>query len=176
MYDGNLYRRTAGVLQFAPAEDERIIIMEGLHNEIGHWDFATTYQIITDGFWWSTMRPDIAHFVRSCDPYQKTDPPERRSPYGEITVSGLFQTWSIDFAGPLKETEDGNRYLLLAVEQMSCWPIACAIGTEIFNGAGVINCVIDKICWLYGNPVRIVCDGDSNFDNGAVRLCIISGY
>ena len=41
MYDGNLYRRTANGLRFIPAEEERIIIMEGLHNEIDRWNFAT---------------------------------------------------------------------------------------------------------------------------------------
>ncbi len=138
--------------------------MEGLHEEIGRWDFATTYKIVSDRFWWPRTRPDIAHFVRSCDPSQKTNPP-----YGKIPVSGLFYTWSIGFGSPLKETEDDNKYLLFAVEHMSCWPAASAIGTEMFNGAGVIKFVQEQISRLYGNPVRIVRDGGSKFDNGAVR-------
>ncbi len=81
----------------------------------------------------------------------------------------LFRTWSIDFGGPLKETGAGNKYLLRAVEHMSCCPVARAIGTEMFNGAGFIKFVEEKIFWLYGNPVRIVSDGYSKFDNKAVR-------
>ena len=81
------------------------------------------------------MGPDIAHFVRSCDLYQKTNPSEQSSPYGKIPVSGLFHTCSIDFACPLKETEAGNKYLLLAVEHISCWQVACAISTEMVNRA-----------------------------------------
>ncbi len=51
---------------------------------------------------------------------------------------------------------------------MSCWPVACAIGTEMFNGAGIIKFVEEHVCLLYGNPVCIVSDRDSKFDNGAV--------
>ncbi len=115
------------------------------------------------------MITDIAHFVRNCDPRQKTNPPEQSCSFGKIPVSGLFHTWSIDFAGPLNETESGNKYLLLAWEQKSCWLVACAIGTEMINRAGVIKFVEEQVCWLRGNPVRIVSDGDSKFDNGAVQ-------
>ncbi len=36
MYEGNLYRRTARGLRFIPAEEEQIVILEGLVDEIGH--------------------------------------------------------------------------------------------------------------------------------------------
>ncbi len=115
------------------------------------------------------MRPDIAHFVRSWDPCQKTNPPEQSIPYGKIRIGSLFHTWSIDFEGPLKETKYGNKHLLLAEEDTSCWPVACAIGKEMFTGAGVIRFVEEQIRWLYGNPVCIVSDGNSKLDIGTVR-------
>ncbi len=71
MYEGKLYRRTAKGLRFIPEEKEQIVIMKSLHNEIGHWDFATAYKIATDRFWWPRMRPDIAHFVRSAIRFRK---------------------------------------------------------------------------------------------------------
>ncbi len=75
MYDYHLYRRTAKGLRFIPAEEERMPIMEGLRDEIGDSAFAATYKIISDRFWWPRMGPDIAYFVRSCDPCQKSNPP-----------------------------------------------------------------------------------------------------
>ena len=50
MHRGDLYRRTAKGLRFVPGEKGRISIMKGLHDEIGHWSFATTYKIISDRF------------------------------------------------------------------------------------------------------------------------------
>ena len=119
MFGRNLFRRTAKGLLFIPAEKERIVILDGLHDEIGYWDLTTTYKIIMDRFLWLRMRPDIPYFVRICDPFQKKNPTEQSSPYGMIPVSGLFHTWCIEIAGPLKKTEAENKYLLLAVEHMS---------------------------------------------------------
>ena len=136
MHDGDLYRRTAKELRFVPGEKARTSIMKGLHDEIGHWSFATTYKIISDRFWWPKIRMDVAHFVRSCDSCQKANPSEPNGPYGRMPVSGLFHTWSIDFAGPLKETTAGNKYILLALQNLSSWPVASAIDTNYFNSKG----------------------------------------
>ena len=86
-----------------------------------------------------------------------------------MPVSGLFHTWSTDFAGPLKETAAGNKYILLAIENLSSWPLASAIAKNRFNSSEIIKFVEEQICQLYGNPIRILSDGDPKFDNAAVR-------
>ena len=169
MHDGDLYRRTAKGLRFVPGEKERISIMKGLKDEIGHWSFAKTYKIISDRFWWPKIRVDAAHFVRSWESCQKTNPAEQNGPYGRMPVSGLFHTWSIDFAGPLRETTAGNKSILVAIENLSSWPVSKAIGTNSSNSSGVIKFVEEQTCQLYGNPRRILSDGDPKFDSAAVR-------
>ncbi len=52
VYEGGRYRRTAKGLLFVPEEQERVTIMEGPHDEIGHLNFTITYKIIADRFWW----------------------------------------------------------------------------------------------------------------------------
>ncbi len=120
MYEEILCRRTAKVLLVIPSKEEWIVIMEGLRGEIGHWNLADTYKIVTDRFWWPRMQPNIAHFVRHCDPFQKANLPEQIGPYGKIPINVSFYTWPIDFAGRLKERKVGNkiicggRYAMLA--------------------------------------------------------------
>ncbi len=114
------------------------------------------------------MRVDAAHFVKSCDECQKANPSEQ-SPHGKHPVSGLFHTLSIHFAGPFSETDSSSRYVLLAVEHLCNWPVASVINPDMFNSIGVIKFVREQICVQYGNPVCVVSDGDSNFDNRAVR-------
>ena len=109
-HDGDLYRRTAKGLRFVTGERGRESIMRGLHNEIRHLSFATTYKVISDRFWWPKILLDVAHFVRSCDYCQKANPTEQNGLYGRVSVSGLFHTWSTDFAGSLKERAAGNKY------------------------------------------------------------------
>ena len=134
MHGGDLYRRTAKVLRFVPGEKARTSIMRGLHDEIGHWSFATPYKIISDRFCWPKIRIAVAHFVRICDSCQKANPSEQNGPSGRMPVYGLFHIWSIDFAGPLKETA-GNKYVLLALENLSSWQLASAMGTNYFNSS-----------------------------------------
>ena len=86
-----------------------------------------------------------------------------------MPVSELFHTWSIDFAGPLKETAAGNKGILLAIENLSSWPVASFIGTNYFNSSGVIKFVVEQIRQLYENPIRILSNGDPNFDSITVR-------
>ena len=57
----------------------------------------------------------------------------------------------------------------MAVENLDSWLVASAIGTNYFNSSGVIKFVEEQICQLYGNPMRILSDGDPKFDSAAVR-------
>ncbi len=111
MQDGQLYRRIKKELRFIPAEKERIMIMEGIHDEIGNWNFATTKKIVSGRFWWAKIRPGTAQFERSCNPCQKANTTEQSTTFGKIPVSGFFHSWTIYFAGPSKETEAENKYL-----------------------------------------------------------------
>ena len=124
VYDQELYRRTSKGIRYIPGIQERSSIMTGLHDEIGHWDFKTTYDVISQRFWWPTIRPYVSRFVKSCDVCQKINPPAQNRPYGKMPISGLFHTWSIDFEGPLPVTYLGARYKILAVEHMTGWPVA----------------------------------------------------
>ena len=115
MHDGELYPQTAIGLRFVPGEKSHTSIIRGLHDEIGNWSFATTYKIISGRLWRLKIRMDVPHFVRSRDSCQKADPLEQKGPYRKMPVSGLFHTWSIDFAGPLKETVAGKKCIMRAV-------------------------------------------------------------
>ena len=75
--------------------------MRGLQDEIVLWSFATTCKIISDRFWCSKIRVDVVHFVGSCESCQKAHLTKQNGAHGEVPVSGLFHTCSIDFAGPL---------------------------------------------------------------------------
>ena len=90
MHGGELYRRTAKGLRFEQREKARISIMKGLHDDIGHWSFATTYQIISDRFWWPKIRIDVAYFVRSRDSARRLIHPNRTLRMGGCPSADCF--------------------------------------------------------------------------------------
>ena len=100
---------------------------------------------------------------------QKTKPVNRTEITGRIPISGLFNTCSIDFAGPLPNTRKGNRYFIVGVEHVSKCPVASAIPPSLFNSKGVIGFIKDEIIKLFGSPVHILSDNDLKFDCAAVH-------
>ena len=69
----------------------------------------------------------------------------------------------------MKETAAGNKYILLAIEKLSSWPVSSAIGTNYFNSSGIFKAIEEQICQLYGNSIRILSDGDPNFDDASLK-------
>ena len=107
VHDERLLRRTKCGIRFVPPIEMRGSILKGLHDEVGHWDFNSTYSFLQDRLWWPNMRHEVASFVKSCDIWQKTKPANRKEFSSRIPIRGLFHTWCIDFAGPLPRTNAG---------------------------------------------------------------------
>lgn len=142
--------------------------MKGLHDEIGPWDFSTTYRIISERFWWSAIQIKVARFVRSFDMCQKTNPPEQGLPYGKMPVSGLFHTWYMDFAVPLPRTRLGRRYLIIAVEHLTGWPVAHTLPESLDNSMGVIQFLEKESITTYRYPVSIMSDYETEFHSAPI--------
>lgn len=115
------------------------------------------------------MRPDVAHFVRSSDIYQKTNPPEQHQPFGKLPVSGLFHSWSIVFAGPLPVTNRQSKYLLIAVEHLSGWPVAFELSSGRFGSRGFIQFVDKEIITPFGIPFFIISNTNSKLNSAPVE-------
>ena len=115
------------------------------------------------------MRSEVSNFVRSCDVCQKIKPDNREEFQGRIPISGLFNTWLIDFAGPLPKTESGNQYLLFGIEHISKWPVTLVIPAELFNSLGALKFFNEEIILPLGSPKFILSDNDLKFDWKAVK-------
>ena len=72
-----LIRSTKKGLRLLPDIPTCSITLHGMHVDIGHWDFKSTYEFIASRFCWPNLRFEVSNFVRSCDVYQKTKPGDR---------------------------------------------------------------------------------------------------
>ena len=157
----HLFRRTANGLRSIPAIYDRIKILRAFHDEIGHWAVNTTKQFILDRFWWPGCQNDIHRHVRTCHECQMAQPLGTYKTTLKVPVTSLFHTFSIDFAGPLPLSTHKNRFLLVAVEHLTNWPIAipCTNATADV----VIDFVKTHIIYTFGPPKRIISDNATCF-------------
>ena len=141
-------------------------VLKGFHDDIGHWDLKTTRQFITERYWWPTVYADVRDYVKSCHGCQKACPIPKYKTTLRLPISSLFDTFSIDFAGPFPATSSGNRFVLVAVEHLTGWPIAMA--TSDSTAQVVLKFVKREIMYSFGPPHTIVSDNATCFTASAV--------
>lgn len=80
-----------------------------------------------------------------------------------------FAGWSIDAAGPFPADEDGNRYLLVAIDPFSKW--VEAVPTPSLNSWRAADFLYQRIITCWGKPRFIRTDNGSEFAGSLHRLC-----
>ena len=73
-----------------------------------------------------------------------------------ISLMNLFQRWGIDIVGPLPMTEDGNCYIIVAVDYFSRWPEVRPLRHT--NAIIVATFIYEEIICRYEPPVIIQSD------------------
>jgi len=77
-----------------------------------------------------------------------------------MEVQPAFNTWGIDFVGPLLETRRGNQYLLNAVDFGTSTVMSLPLKSRSWEAAIRL---VEKIKYTFGKPIRILTDNGSEF-------------
>ena len=73
------------------------------------------------------MYEDIRRYVQTCDACQRRENPKTNNILHPIELKAPFQRIGIDIVGSLMITKKGNRYIVIAMDYFTKWPIAKAI-------------------------------------------------
>src|ERR1044072_2606178 len=85
-----------------------------------------------------------------------------------IPPMDLFQRWGIDIVvGPLPMTEDGNHYIIVAIDYFSRWPEARPLRHA--NATSVAMFIYEEIICRYGSPAVIQSDQGTHFINQVIE-------
>lgn len=119
-------------------------------------------------FWWPTIVKDVIDYVKSCLPCQ-TRKAERALPIGgmqHFEAYSPFDLVSIDTLGPLPESLNGYRYVIVAIDYFTKFIEARAV--KDLKAQDCASFVLD-FCGRYGPPKRVVTDNGPQFLNDLVR-------
>ena len=110
-------------------EMEPVLYM--MHNDpsAGHFSTDTMFDKIRSRYYWPQMYENIRQYVQSCDACQRRGKMKTRQYLHPIPVHSPFYQIGLDFVGPLPATENGNKYIIVAIDYLTKWPEAKATPT-----------------------------------------------
>jgi transposase InsO family protein len=114
------------------------------------------------------FRPKLARDVRrycatckTCQLKKHSTRPESGPQQPNISSSRLFSTWSLDYAGPYNEGENGEKYILLAVDHAS--RLVEALATRDATAKTTARFLINNIFFRYSPPEILLTDNGVHF-------------
>ena len=101
-----------------------------MHDGHGHFGRDATFCRLRGSYWWPRAYTDVKEYVEKCHICQIFDrmkPPS--GPIFPLKIDQLFEQFGLDFVGPLPETNNGNKYILVCTEYYTRWPLAKAVNS-----------------------------------------------
>ncbi len=138
----------------------------------GHRDFERTYGTIKSRYYWGKMHRDVKEYCTSCHLCQtkKYLTKTNKAPLKNIVVNTPWSLVGLDIVGPFKESLNGNRYIILAVDYFTKFAVAKAVPD--FTAQTTAKFVFEEIVCKLGAPRSIISDHGVNFKADMFRrLC-----
>lgn len=146
-----------------PPEEERDKILNETH-EFGHFGSESIVQRIhADGMHWTSIYKDAVETVKSCSECQKHNISKRGyHPLTNIVAHAPFDHVTLDLAGPLPVTENGNIYLFVLTDICTRYTILRALSNK---QSDTVAKTLVQIFGDYGLPKIISSDNGGEFKN-----------
>jgi hypothetical protein len=122
------------------------------------------YDQIRERAWWPGLRSDVKRWVQHCPEcqlYSRNDLQRHEEAHVIQPMPRTLGRWYIDWIGPLPETENGNKWIWIAIEETCRWPIARAVKHATAEIAARL--LYQEIVVNYETPEEIVTDRGRNF-------------
>ncbi|OIR56707.1 MAG: uncharacterized protein A8A55_2544 [Amphiamblys sp. WSBS2006] len=142
--------------------EEKEKLVRELH-ALGHLGIKGTLDLVRKQWRWRGMTKMVQRIVDGCVTCQKNKKGEAtRTQVTPLTPpDGPFQRWGMDFVGRMPETANGKKWILVAIDHFSKWPVAEAV--QEASAKTVIEFVKKHIVANFGIPEEIITDRGSAF-------------
>ena len=154
-----------------PAPADRAGIIRDLHQRMGHYGIRRTAALLRTQYWWHGFWADVVKVVSACEHCQRvnasfTAKPQQLTP---IPISSAGFRWHVDTAGPLPKTDNGNKYVLVAVEAFTKYLVAVPMKDK--ESSTTAYHFLHNVISRFGAPGQVVTDGGGEFDKSFTQLC-----
>jgi hypothetical protein len=130
----------------------------------GHLGINKTWHKIRDRFFWPGMYNDIKRYVLSCTKCRQFKI-DRTKSAGKLQPieppTGILDLMGMDFIGPVPQSSNGNKYILVCTDYLSRYAITQA--TANCTAETAAKFLVEKIILQYGVPKQLLTDRGTHF-------------
>ncbi|KAM9394252.1 gypsy retrotransposon integrase-like protein 1 [Pholidichthys leucotaenia] len=151
------------------AERKRQIFLDCHFSEIGHHlGQKKTVHRIQSKYYWLGIIKDVVDWIKVCEACRHAERSKNLArTVRPIKVDAPWEIVGIDFIGPLPETQQGNKSVVVVIDYFSKWPEAFpAQSTDALSAARCIS----QCIYRFGAPKTIVCAKDADFCEEVTKL------
>lgn len=165
LYKKDRRRKTKGKLLrvLQPHEIEPVLYMLHNHPMGGHLGVDIVFNKVKELYYWPQIYETIKNYIHSCDSCQRRGRKRNIEPLQPIPVGGPFHRIGIDFVGPLPQTVNNNKYLIVATDYFTKWPEAKAVPAA--TAKETAEFIYEDIICRHGCPQIILSDRGPHFRN-----------
>lgn len=146
------------------SEKEREEILYEFHTApLGRYqDLQRTKLRIKQRYWWVGMDADIENYIKKCSFCQKSKLGLKNRAPMQITdtPSGPFEKGALDIIGPLPETNQGNKVILMFQDHLIKFSKAIPLPNQ--EAQTVAKAFVTNIVCEYVTPEKILTDRSGN--------------
>lgn len=165
--DNILYRSADGPeeedLRYVVPKHMRKSLVVKFHDQSGHFGVDRTLSLLRENYWFGRMRNYVKNHIGRCPECILLKLPTGKQP-GKLHPippgQRPFETVHLDHLGPFITSERGNRYILVAVDDLTkyvrLWPVQTTSANDLLE---CLNTFVSE----YGLPRRVVCDRGTCF-------------
>jgi transposase InsO family protein len=149
-------------------------VLTGCHDcpTSGHLGISKTLARVKQTFMWHSLRADVTDFVKSCQTCNrnKKSRVKPKARMGVFHAGARMERVHMDMLGPFPDSNRGNRYILVMVDQFTKWVEIHALPAQ--TAIETARCAVDQFFTRFGTPLEIHTDQGKNFDGNLMHaLC-----
>ncbi len=156
----------------------RQTVLEQLHDSPtgGHLGFDKTFSRIQKRFAWYKSKEDVELYLKTCTTCAKFARPTKtpRATMGTVRSGAPMERIACDIMGPLQETENHNRYILVVEDYFTKFVEAYPLPSQ--EASVIADTIVNQWISHYGAPYEIHTDCGSNFESNLFKeVCKLLG-
>jgi transposase InsO family protein len=168
----------SGILLKISGDTQLLVVPEKLRTTVlnyyhshaiaAHLSKERLMHMLKSRFIWEGMWKDVDNWIQSCSCQAiKRTRPLQNGLLQPIVATRRGQIWEIDLVGPISQSSNGNKYMLVAIDCFSNWPVAAPLKTMTANE--VVRLFFKLIIKDHGCPEAILSDMGTQFMSDAFK-------